>query len=255
MQAFLSKSITLLASLVILPAGMARAEDKPNPAPERFQEALVFYLSFDGESTAPDLSAVNIRDDSATPEAEEAVFAPGVFGKAYLPSGKRTPSYNMSASGISFERPGSAAFWVSPKAWDRGEPESYCFFLTVHAQRGQVMAAKSNQQGNSDFLYAHAQRGQGKGDSARAGSTQSWNDDEWHLLVLNWGTDSLSFSVDGRDFVHLSVPDLKEYGEWQRLFLPSLSSRNVAMDEVMVFDRPLELEEITQLYTEGLEGK
>lgn len=249
---------TFCSSLLLLTMSIMNgiAAEKGNPVPNEMQGSILFYVSFDQETTAADLSNGDGKDSDANIK-EPTTFIPGVYGKAYLPSGKRRPIYGFKDSGITFEKPGSIALWVSPHQWDRDQAESYNFFLVIASEAGQVMIAKTNQQGRGDRLYAHASGGgNSKGTSASCGNTSDWQEGEWHLFVLNWGVDSLEISVDGKDPNRLNVPELKNYGGWVRATLTGYSaSRNVALDELMIFDRPLSSQEVSKIYENGIAPK
>lgn len=239
-----------ILSLCIPFSFAAQAEERINPFPEKMGEAIAFYASFDNDTTDADLSPAQ-NQDTGIPR-EGSTFVEGVYGKAFLPEGKRVPTY--SRSGLSFETPGAALIWVSPRAWDRGEPEQYVFFLRMLGTRGQLMLAKSNQQGATDRLYAYAQGGGlPEGSSVTAGNTSNWVDDEWHLLAVNWGVDSIEFSVDGENSNFMNVPDLKDFGEIVHISVGNGESkiRQVAYDELMTFNRPLTQEEILEIYAQG----
>ena len=73
---------------------------------------------------------------------------------------------------------------------------------------------------------------------------------QWHLLVFNWSWPTLSLSVDGEAFTDRSLPHIPNEALNETAF--HLGSRRGAapslMDEVMVFDRPLDGTEVKLIY-------
>jgi len=228
------------------------AEGEANPQVEKLGSAVLLYVNFDNETTDAEMATVEGKDQA--PLKGNHKFVKGVYGKGFVPGEKGLPQYVLKESGITFGNPGGAFIWVSPQGWDREKPEEYVFFLRFNAENGQIILAKSNMQGRSDRLYVYAKGGNSeKGASVSAGSTEEWLNDEWHLLAVNWGSDWVAISVDGKEFVQLEVPELQNYGALERVILGSVPvpHRAVVYDEFVLLSRPLSNDEILEIYNSG----
>jgi len=246
------RHIAALGGLLLTLAMPLMASDSANPALSSLGTSILFHASFDNESTDADLSPGTPTDTGQEKELNR--FVDGVYGKAFFPKGRRSPLYSLRKTGLALGVPGAALIWVSPQEWQRDLPEEYVFFLRLGASDGQLLLAKSNQQGRTDRLYAFAKgAGDERGDSVSAGDTSHWQDDEWHLLAVNWATDWIAISVDGGPFTQLSVPKLASFGEleWISIGNGEVPGRRVAYDEVILLDRPLEQEEVEALFQAG----
>ena len=232
-----------------------RAEETPvavNPALEKFGATITFYASFDKAVTA-DLSNGNGTQRGPKIEAE---YKPGVYGSAFLAGGQDV-AYD-AAGNIDLSKPGAVAMWLSAFEWKRDLPETpYIFFLRILDHGRNVMLARMGMKANKETVYAYAQAGNDK-KTLSAGNTQKWEDAQWHLLVVNWRSDALEFSYDGRVMVRGNVPDFGKVGGKPGLLIVGNkgdTNQRYLVDEVMVFDRLLEQDEINWLWeSKPLEG-
>jgi len=210
----------------------------------------VFYASFDGYAQA-DLSPGAAGPLNPLPAAAANPFVPGLFGQA-LASGAFTVSYHLDADRT---RQGSFVAWVAGNRWTK-EDQGYFWVFRMHDQRGGLLAGRMGG-GNRQALYAHISRG-GKGTSAAQGSSQNWKDGDWHLLVVNWRSDSVEFSLDGglpNQARLATVPPENPAAKATPAMLIVSSEQNGAnqllMDEVLVFNAPLTPADIQWLYESG----
>lgn len=226
-----------------------------NPALERFGRAIVLYASFDGRFDA-DLSPAAGAPISA-PKADLNPFASGVFGQA-LASGDFDLSYDLGDTRLS--RSGAAAIWVA-KTSKRDDP-GYFWPVRLFGSDRLLMIGRMGDPRNKETLYGHGQIAGAKGDSATLGSALDWKEGEWHLLVLNFRSDSIEFSVDGQPPRQANLPkptgvnaETKSSAERVTISTKRADGDQFLLDELILFKAPLLPEEIAWLYENGKQGK
>ena len=100
---------------------------------------------------------------------------------------------------------------------------------------------------NREALYATVgpTSGPGKASIVTAGSTLNWQNNEWHLLVINWSSNWIELSVDGELGRRLGLPQELKSTAINRIFISS--SEQFGIDEVLMFNEPLSPQEIDWL--------
>lgn len=243
--AFVTLMAMLNSSPMVCAEEPASAPPPVNPALEKFGAAITFYASFDEMVTA------DLSNGSGVPRNPkiEIERKPGLYGQAFL-AGEQDVAYD-AASNIDLSKPGAVAMWVSAFEWKRDLPETpYIFFLRILDHGRNVMLARMGMKANKETVYAYAQAGNDK-KTLGAGNTQKWEDAQWHLLVVNWRSDALEFSCDGSAMVRGNVSDFgKVEGKPGLLIVGNKGDTNqrYLVDEVMVFDRPLQQDETNWLW-------
>ncbi len=253
----LSLGVVMTAAVCPLPAAMAQdaspatSQASANAAVDRLADSIVFYAGYESTLNAEMTPAspkpqVNISKDAQVDL--EKVFRPGVVGQG-VASGPFEMSYSLGDRGIS-PQTGAMLIWLSAAKWEKTDKDvGYYFVMRLQAGNRQLMIGRMGGIANRQSLYAHMQAGDQKA-SARMGSTLAWEEDQWHLLVLNWGPNWVEFSVDGALPVRSTLgQEVEAHGESGRV---TLSSRHAEqpflLDEAMVLSRPLTGEEIQALY-------
>ena len=82
-------------------------------------------------------------------------------------------------------------------------------------------------------------------------SSKNWKKGEWHLLALAWSPGSIRMSVDGRPFVaNNTMPGIADKAARITVIAaaPQEAKVAVAIDELMIFNRPLSNDEINWLW-------
>ena len=215
-----------------------------NPALEKFGDAITFYASFDA-SAAADLSNGNGAPRDPNFQAE---LKPGVFGQAFL-SGEKSVSYEADKN-FDLSKPGAMAVWISPYQWKRDLPDTpYMFIVNIQTQGRGLMLARMGNKANREAMYLYV--GGKDNFSVVNGSSLDWKDGEWHLLVINWRNGSVEFSLDGGELARKDAPEFeKAQGEPNAVFVGSTGNadQKYLLDELMVLNRPLEADEIKELW-------
>ena len=210
----------------------------------RFAAAVTFHLSFDDASAGAELSCGEAKPREAQVRIEQR---PGLVGNAFL-SGGQGLSF-PAAGNIDLSRSGALCVWISAHEWPAQREEvPYLFFINVVDHGRNLMLARMGQKANHEAVYLYAKTGIGL--SARGGDSLAWKNGEWHLLVANWRSDSIEFSLDGREFLRRDLPAFTQGDEKPGLLLIGGKGdprHRYLMDELMVFNRPLEAPEVRWL--------
>ena len=218
---------------------------KANPALEKFNALITFYASFDNGAGA-DLSVGN----GAPNDAKTAIATrPGIFGTAFL-SGEQGIAYRAEKN-LDLSKPGALAIWVCAFEWQRDAPDvPYLFFVNVMSQGRQIMLARMGSAVNNEAIYAYGKAGEAAKVSI-VGNSKTWQNNQWHLLVLNWQNGAFEFSLDGNAPQREALPAFeKAEGKPGQIFVGSASEVNqkYLLDELLVFNRSLSAEEIAWLW-------
>lgn len=233
-------------------------QDGPWDRPEldSLLDARSFYVSFD-HGFVPDLAA----GETWAPRLEgpydktrtEPARVPGFSGEGLqLSSGAAT--YPVPGNFPVTSR-GAVALWVKPMGWQRPNGNNVTFVVLhgggFYLQRQGPMVREDGQitrQEHIQFL-AKASRDQRRYTSLGGGR---WENGEWYLLVANWSWPTMQLSVNGQDFSVKSLPNRPAddvFGNWFKV--GSCGADGGVLDELMIFDRPLEIEEVRLLHAAG----
>ena len=248
---FLAASLALTFLAAPLPAAGPAGG---NPAADRFNKDLLFYVSFDNGVEA------EVSPKGATPLAgklQEFVkgggdpFVPGAFGKA-LKSGEYDLSYDLGDD-PQLSQSGSVVHWV---ASHERKLQDYPYFWTVRLFTGKrmVMFGQMGDPLNKRTLYSYTE-GEGQKASAFQGNTMAWEDGDWHLVVVNWRPDAVEVSVDGQPPARGNLKQVVNFeGGTSRLTISSTQGADAdtfRIDEVMVLKGPLDAADIEWIHTHG----
>ena len=230
----------------------------PNPALAKFGTSITVYASYD-QSVVADLSdgdgqPVNVK---APIQLEQ-----GLRGNAFL-AGQGAQSFTyQDKDNLNLSKSGAVAVWISPQQWQRDPEKIPTFPIFSASSYGQwLLLGRMGSKVNQEKLYAFNQVGGSKSEQkahALSGNTLNWKDGEWHLLVCNWRDDAIEFSHDGATPIRTQTPWRAEAKGDPGLFTigaainysePSILQQYL-VDELMVFSRPLQVDEIKWLYAQ-----
>jgi hypothetical protein len=248
----------LLLALGVLPACGARAQETPpvadapferNPVIAQLNTAITFYAAFDGQPIAD----MSVGKGAPTGNFQNLSWAPGKRGQALQAQGN---ALIYAASGnIDFENPGSLAMWVALGARQDTENPVQLGFATIRHRGTGLILARQGGRSNGESLMAII------GSNVNTSNTRAlafndnsrhWKENEWHLLVVNWGRDYVELSTDGTLFKRTTVT--------YSLYQPTAEdgAMNIAgngtaaspyrVDELFIFNRPLTAEEAALIY-------
>jgi hypothetical protein len=246
-------SLTLSASAS--DAQQASPAATENPALQRFNRAITFYLGFNHGMVAE--LARGKAEPTKTDDGEQR-FHPGLYGRAMMLVGQGTSTLWYSAlDNVDFTKPGSVAAWTCPQNWVRSENEDYFFPVTIMSNGAKLMFGRQGRQksGRTDINYAWAKIGDSKEILIGGGDSLQWKNGEWHLWVMNWRSNSVEFSIDGGPLNRQDMPvSFNPDGDRAGHIIvgAQMESNRYLIDEVIVFNRPLAAEEIKWIYEEGM---
>lgn len=215
-----------------------------------------FYVPFDGTVNAT--ASAGDADPIARPTSPR--FTAGVRGKA-LQFGPPDPALEYAALG-NFGSAGTISLWLR---LDKPEPLP----RPIISHRGSVLTLRSGQEGQLTL-------------SSRLGSGNFWgsfagqrirplvdvNDGQWHHYAISWNTRKASFYFDGsfieswtneqgsRFLSSADQPGRITIGPWFAAdALEGMTWTTPAVDELMIFDRVMDPENIAGLYNRDAETK
>jgi hypothetical protein len=251
----------MLAGLLLAWSAFARAQGNPspvdrskdNPALARFGRSVILYASFDGhenaEITADDPQPAGNAAWKAAVKDRQDLFAPGVFGRG-LRSGKHQLVFTSPKAGLGST--GSVVLWLKPEQLQhRG---TYCWPVILDALEGRyrVMFGRMGDPLNKEVLYVYLASGPA-GTSVVQQSMADWRPGRWHLLVVTWDRNGVSFSADAAQPSRASLKTRLPPGTGGlRAYLPGENEDVFVYDEFLVLDIPISHAEIRRLYDEGM---
>ena len=215
----------------------------------KFDRNLTFYAAFDGTPNA------SMSNGSYEPTAQKDIkYSPGKSGEA-LSNGTAVFPGQENLDSLA----GTAILWVEIyRPAQVAEDEGYFFPLMMginddaKKSYGTFIIGKMH----NSLIYSYFQEGAGgPGNITKlvhpyVGSL-GWKKGEWHLLAFAWKPGCIQLSIDGQPFVKNStMPPIA--GKATHITVTALSPEEakaaVAVDEVMVFNRPLSDEEISWIW-------
>lgn len=240
-----------------LPAALSRCGvETPylRPELEDLMSAVTLRVGFDGGELVPRMAAGAEHAPTWVANAEAAdgrpQFSVGVVGRG-LVLGSGAVVYPRQGNFPLGER-GAVVMWIRPENWQRPQDPNVVFAGTT---RGAFYLQRQGPARGDDgrvtrhevvhYLVRDAQ----KGGLAGIHLYEPWQNDRWYFVVANWSWPTFEMSLNGGAFQAKSV--LKKPAEDQLGDLV-LGSRfgppRGVIDEVLVFARPLSLEEAKLLY-------
>jgi hypothetical protein len=246
----------LLATCGLVAAGVAPAKD--NPALERFNQAITFFVGFDHGLHAD----IAKGKPGPTRVEGEPEFHAGLYGRAALlkhPGATAMIWYSTLGGNVDVTRPGSLSLWIRPHNWVRSVNENYFFPAKIMSNHAQLMFGRQGRlkAGRQDMIYLWARLGETKELLVGGGDSLKWKNDEWHLWVMNWRSNAVEFSIDGGPLNRSNTPvpfDAEWDGSGHSHLLVGAQDETAPylLDELMVLNRPLDAEEIKWIYEEGM---
>ncbi len=213
----------------------------------RFNGCLTFHAGFDHDVTDADLAA-----GKAAPRQVkgEPTFVPGLTGRA-LASG--VVDYQAGPN-LSWEMPGTVLMWFRISRNDRDAPEGYLFPLRIYGgdetiPHALLMLGKIARD-NGSHLYLHCEASERRCAHVRGPSTLDWRPDEWHLAAITWRPGSVVLSVDAAIPAMKPAPALPTTSTWFSIAAVTHPDSGLIchIDDVMVFSRPLDHDEIVWVW-------
>lgn len=245
---------------LFLTFNFAFSQEKINPAVEKLNECITFYLSFDNQSLNADLSLGN---EKPTKIEGKIAFSKGKHGMALLTGNNGCVVFYQQEKNIDLTKPGALSFWVAPFKWiEKGEKDArpYIHFFTLYAKRGALLiermgfAKKTKRQDR--LISGFYNFPDFKGCGIASANTMEWKRGKWHLIVFNWYVNSFEISIDGNPPVKKNLPrkiEEKDFKDNNRNFfyIGHKGEESTLIDEFIIYNRPLNQEEISLIYKGG----
>lgn len=253
--------VTILILLILVFTEQMSFADTPvvNPGIDLLNEAVRFYISFEGKSLQADMALGSPKPVNFSGKAE---FRPGKYGWSLLTGGKHGRINFLARENLDLSRPGALSFWVAPENWYSREEHNarpyLHFFKTRGRKAGAFMVQRqgfSKKPKRGDLLWAGcaAMTGVGTKGVVRYG-TLNWKKEDWHFIIFNWDRRGIAMSVDGSpfrrtDFLRPLPDELVGLVSDKHLFsVGNNNKERTLLDEFVIYNRPLKSEEAAQLY-------
>lgn len=166
---------------------------------------------------------LDFESGDLTPEIGNAAVSEGKpFEVARLPEGYALFTENRERirfqenDALDFSRPGSLAFWVSPRGWQWGDDRPYNLFFSANWVGGGFVITRQgllHPPGEAvrrldRILLSFRESLENEPLTVTLGASdpERWADETWHLLVVTWNGPAWSISLDGggRQYFNLS---------------------------------------------------
>ncbi len=251
-----SGAIMLWTLLGAAPAAGEAGPGSPYLRPElrALMDAVTLHVGFDHGDVTPGMAAGPAWKPSVfgagSPPADRPQFAAGLVGKA-LVLGTGGAVYPR-AGNVPLEKRGAIAVWIKPENWQRPNDGNCEFVMTGDAafylqRQGPLVGEDKQVRRHEVIQYLVRDQGQRL---AGASDWTPWENGRWHLLVANWSWPSFELSIDGRGFEGKSLSAAPPEGTFGPLVVGCRGTGpRGLLDELLVFDRPLGLEEVKLLYS------
>jgi hypothetical protein len=235
---------------IFIPAGFAEAD----ALYEQIHEGVTFHLGFDKTIAFASRAA-------GKPEARvsgKLDFAPGVKGLGLLSKEKGVSLRYTVKENLSFERPGSIAFWIKPMNWRKpvDQPNDKAghkkriyqpFFMTKYKKSGYLGLERmsSHLVGKKDNILLFISGFKG----IQAGMSCSFNLDNgrWRYIVLTWDPLTFRLYIDGKEIAHTTLQRKISNSELSRNFIVHSPGRSV-IDEFFIYKYALDSARIAKFH-------
>ena len=228
---------------------MASEVVQTNPVIARLNTAITFYAGFNGHAVA-DLS---LGLGAPTGNFNDLQWIGGKQGQGL--QAKNNALIYEAAGNIDFAKPGALAVWVALGArLDREAPVQLGFATIRHRGTGLALARQGGIKNNESLMAIVGSNINQQNTRALvlSGTSKHWQENQWHLLVVNWGTDYVELSIDGGLFKRTTV-NFPLYNHTEQAGSMSIAGNGTEqspyrLDELYIFNRPLTVEESRFLF-------
>ncbi|MCD6407570.1 hypothetical protein J7L87_00785, partial [bacterium] len=223
------------------------SQEKINPAVEKLNEYITFYLSFDNKSLNADLS---LGKEKPVKVEGNIAFKKGKYGMALITGKGGIVVFYTQDKNIDLTKPGSLSFWVAPLKWiEKGEKDSrpYIHFFTLYAKRGTLLIERmgfARKPKRHDRLISGFYNFDFKGCGIASADTLKWEKGKWHLIVFNWYVSSFEISVDGNPPIKKNLPRRIEKEDFEKnsrnfFYIGHKGEESTLIDEFTIYSKPL----------------
>lgn len=215
-----------------------------NPIIAQLNTAITFYAAFNGQPVAD----MSVGRGTPSGNLNDLQWANGKLGQGL--QAKSNALIYEAKDNIDFTKPGALAVWVALGArTDREAPVQLGFATIRHGGTGLALARQGGIKNNEALMAIIGSNINQQNTRALVLSNTSkhWQEDEWHLLVVNWGADYIELSIDGGLFQRITV-NFPLYNHTDQAGTMSFAGNGTQQspyrfDELYIFNRPLTVDE------------
>jgi hypothetical protein len=249
MRKTLKITAVILAALAVAPlCAQSDIERGLSPALRAFGENLCLYARFDGDKAlmlaGPDGVTIQKSNDFKTGAGRSGAALE--TGKVTLKGG---PLIDFGASG-------TLIMWISPQNWS-GKKTAEMPYILPFVTTNEQITVMAGLQGQTTKIYAHVMLPDKKKiHLAVYGGAANWKDGSWHMLAVNWSSDSMGISLDGSEFITQALASPIPGGPVKKIELGNASSGkpSLALEEFTVLNKKLSSAEIKKLYAAAVKN-
>ena len=224
-----------------------------DPALRELMDWVTFQLTFDAGSMVPDMAA----GEYGFSLQETPQFGPGLRGLALVAGEGSGRAIYPRGPNATLETRGAVSLWICPVEWTRDNGGNTTFLMTSNASFYlQRQGPMHNDEGictrHEGFQYLI--RGEVTGNKTLMVGTAKWPPGKWRFIVANWSWPTISLSIDGGEFMSVTVKDVPDQDYFGNLLVGATGGEKTLIDELTIYRRPLSLDEVRSLY-EGFRPK
>lgn len=217
-------------------------------------DAVTLRISFDNKSMLPDMAAgpkyVPTALGPYNKNTDPPAFEKGRVGSA-LVLGTGAGMY-PNASNIDFAGRGAIVFWVKPLEWTRPNGSNIVFSMTAGShfylqRQGPMQSPEGKLLRGEGIQFLVKASGEQKQFTALM-DYSNWQNGHWYLVVANWAWPKMEWGINAGPFAANSLNDTPKKDLFGSLIIGAQGGEKGLLDEVMVFNRPLNRDEAKLLF-------
>jgi hypothetical protein len=223
----------------------------PNLYSAPTQDGLLFYADFNNGLDAGFAKG----NKKAYPQGDPAAYlTDGISGKAALVNGGKAELKYETAGNFNPEQ-GAISMFIYTKNFSLSDSFFHVFFDAFVSKNMFVIYKFFSTPGQICFLY-QPMLNQPKHFALRTKPLE-WNKGEWHHLAATWDQKQMTLYVDGKKMPSVEIdPPISDVGKY--FFIGASNNRwgylaaepDTAIDEIRIYNRPLNDDEISNIYKE-----
>ncbi len=218
-----------------------------DPVLRELADWVTFRLTFDQASMVPEMAA----GEWTGQVSGEPAFAPGVTGMALrVGDGGARAIYPRGPNATMGTR-GAVSLWICPITWTRVHGGNTTFLMTSNATFYLQRQGPAHDETGKLTRHEGVQyliRGELTGNKTLMVGSADWPDGQWRLVVANWSWPVFSWSINGGEFVGVSVTASPDESYFGSLVVGATGGEPTLIDDLTIYRRPLTLAEAQHLY-------
>ncbi len=226
------------------------SQDDPwcaDPVLRALSERITFQVTYEGDTMVP----VMAIGEWAPKIMGEPVFVDGPFGRALRCGGGSAIATYPRGPNATLAMRGAVSMWICPVDWTRvnggNTVLTKCTASRFYMQRqgpAHDDTGKLTRHEGIQFLML----GDVTGNKNLMTSTVKWPPGKWRLLVASWSLPTMSFSIDGGEFMTTTVKEIPDDSYFGDLMIGGVNGELTLLDEVTFYRRPLTRAEALHIY-------